>query len=378
MGLLMTIPLFKPKFRTLDCMERMSAVLNSGWTGYGEECLAFEKEWRTYTNFPNAHFINSNTSGLHLALEIFKREFGWPSSAEILTTPLTFIATNHVIVQTGLKPRFVDVDDQLCMDLNSLKSRFSPDCRAVIFVGIGGNNGQLSEISDFCKQNGLMLILDAAHMAGTMEKGYQVGAMADCTVFSFQSVKNLPTADSGMICFRMKYFDEIVRKLSWMGIDKTTFTRARSSGYKWDYEVDSLGYKYHGNAVMAAIGRSALSYLDADNKKRRNLAEVYSGVLRHSENLKIVKQRSGIESSRHLFQILVNEREYLIDALAKRGVGTGVHYKNNLEYKMYSEQFSFAPNAAKLSRKVLSLPLYVDMDPCDAENVGRMINEIIK
>ena len=372
----MTIPLFKPKFRVSDCTERLAAVLDTGWTGYGKECLEFEEEWRNYAKFPNAHFINSNTSGLHLALEIFKREYRWSSSTEILTTPLTFVATNHTILQAGLKPRFVDVDDQLCIDLNALRARLTSACKAIVFVGIGGNVGQFDEIVTFCQKNGLLLILDAAHMAGTKASGDQVGTEADCSVFSFQAVKNLPTADSGMICFKSDYFDEVVRKLSWMGIDKTTFKRSQTDGYRWDYEVNELGYKYHGNSVMAAIGRSALAHLDEDNDQRRYLAEVYSGILSSAGNVEIVEQRSDIESSRHLFQIRVKNREFLIQALASNGIGTGVHYKNNLEYPMYRDQYAFAPNAAKLSREVLSLPLYADMDPVIAHDIGRMIIKI--
>lgn len=373
----MTIPLFKPKFRISDCTERLADVLDTGWTGYGRECLEFEEEWRNYSKFPNAHFINSNTSGLHLALEIFKREYGWSPSTEILTTPLTFVATNHTIIQSGLKPRFVDVDEQLCLDLSAIRARLTKDCKAIVFVGIGGNVGQFFEINTFCKENGLLLILDAAHMAGTNVSGNQIGKEADCSVFSFQAVKNLPTADSGMICFNSDYFDEKVRKLSWMGIDKTTFKRSQTDDYKWDYEVNELGYKYHGNSIMAAIGRSALAYLDEDNDQRRFLAEVYSGILSSVGNLKIVEQRSDIQSSRHLFQIRVKNREFLIQALASKGIGTGVHYKNNLEYPMYRDQYDFAPNSAKLSSEVLSLPLYADLKPDIAHDIGRMIAEIL-
>lgn len=373
----MSIPLFKPKFRVSDCAERIAAVLDSGWTGYGQECLEFEEEWRNYSKLANAHFINSNTSGLHLALEIFKREYNWPSSTEILTTPLTFVATNHTILQAGLRPRFVDVDDQLCMDLNALKKRLTSNCRAVVFVGIGGNVGQFWEISAFCEENGLLLILDAAHMAGTKLNGEQVGKEADCSIFSFQAVKNLPTADSGMICFNSDCFDGVVRKLSWMGIDKTTFKRSQTDGYRWDYEVNELGYKYHGNSVMAAIGRSALSHLDEDNDQRRYLAEVYSEVLCSVGNVEIVEQRSDIVSSRHLFQIRIKNREFVIQALANKGVGTGVHYKNNLEYPMYRDQYTFAPNAAKFSTEVLSLPLYADMGPDVAHDIGQKVAEIV-
>ena len=91
-----------------------------------------------------------------------------------------------------------------------------------------------------------------------------------------------------MICFKSDYFDGVVRKLSWMGIDKTTFKRSQTDGYRWDYEVNELGYKYHGNSVMAAIGRSALSHLDEDNDQRRYLAEVYSEFYAQLQTLRLL------------------------------------------------------------------------------------------
>jgi dTDP-4-amino-4,6-dideoxygalactose transaminase len=105
-------------------------------------------------------------------------------------------------------------------------------------------------------------VLDAAHMSGTRDASARhVGHDADVTVFSFHSVKNLPTADGGMICFAREEDDVRARKLSWLGIDKDTYARTEGSGaYKWRYEVDEVGFKYHGNSLMAAIGLVQLRY----------------------------------------------------------------------------------------------------------------------
>ena len=118
-------------------------------------------------------------------------------------------------------------------------------------------------------------------------------------------------------------------------------------------------------------------HLDEDNDQRRYLAEVYSEVLCSVGNVEIVEQRSDIVSSRHLFQIRIKNREFVIQALANKGVGTGVHYKNNLEYPMYRDQYSFAPNAAKFSTEVLSLPLYADMGTDVAHDIGQKVAEIV-
>jgi len=205
------INVLKPKFRTKEILSEIEECLEKGWTGMGYKTELFEEEWKKYTKLPNAHFISSNTVGLHLALNIFKNKYGWNDGDEIITTPLTFISTNHAIKYENLTPVFADVDEYLCIDIDDFKKKITPKTKALIYVGIGGNCGDLKSIKSLCNKHNIKLILDAAHMAGTFIKETHygtayteehVGQEADVTVFSFQAVKNLPTADSGMICFK--------------------------------------------------------------------------------------------------------------------------------------------------------------------------------
>ncbi len=137
------------------------------------------------------------------------------------------------------------MDEHLCLDPASVLQRITPRTRAVMFVGMGGNVGRYPEVLKLCRERGLTLILDAAHMAGTRYRGTHVGGDADAAVFSFQAVKNLPTADSGMICFAGAADDEMARKLTWLGINKDTYARTISQEvYKWKYDVEYVGYKY--------------------------------------------------------------------------------------------------------------------------------------
>ena len=154
---------------------------------------------------------------------------------------------------------------------------------------MGGNAGKLKEVSYLCQKYNLKLILDAAHMAGTKIKnnfqgvGYSsvhVGNEADVSIFSFQAVKNLPTADGGMICFKNEEDDTKVRKLSWLGINKDTYSRSTKGSYKWKYDVEDIGFKYHGNSIMAAMGLVQLKYLDEDNDYRNYLTSLYKRKLR--------------------------------------------------------------------------------------------------
>ena len=213
---------------------------------------------------------------------------------------------------------FADVDEYLCLDPASVAERIGPRTRAVMFVGLGGNAGRYDDVLAFCRERGLKLILDAAHMAGTWTGGRHVGDDADVSVFSFQAVKNLPTADSGMICFADPSLDAEVRKWTWLGINKDTYTRTLSGGtYKWLYDVEHVGFKYHGNSIMAAMALVGLRYLDQDNARRRIPA---SGTTRASTGpgVERVPMAAGCASSRHLYQVLVDRRDEVMVRLNER------------------------------------------------------------
>ena len=361
------IQLFKPKFRKKEILSEIGECCDLGWTGLGYKTVEFEEQWKKYTDFPYAHFLNSATSGLHLAINILKHVNGWKDKDEIITTPLTFVSTNHPILYENLTPVFCDIDDSLCMDPDDLLNKITRKTKAIIFVGVGGNIGQYNKIKQICDDNDIKLILDAAHMAGTkMTKVFeygtcqsQVGWDADVSVFSFQAVKNLPTADSGMICFNNRDYDSLARKLAWLGIDKDTFSRTNKKGtYKWEYDVNQLGFKYHGNSVIASMAKIGLKYLDEDNKYRRSLAENYDKLLKNNKKIKVVKHNKDILSSRHLYQIRVKNRDKVMEFLNLHNIYPGVHYKSNTLHQVYQNSKNHCPKAHKYNDEIISLPMH--------------------
>ncbi|WP_431821619.1 DegT/DnrJ/EryC1/StrS family aminotransferase [Burkholderia sp. F1] len=370
----MAIQLFVPHFRVDECLEAIRECLEKGWTGLGFKTNQFEDAWKAYTGLQHAHFLSSNTVGLHLAVELFKTKFGWADGDEVITTPLTFVSSNHAILYSNLTPVFADVDDSLCLDPASVEARITDKTRAIIFVGIGGNVGQYARVLKLCRERGIKVILDAAHMSGSRYEGKHVGHDADVTVFSFQAVKNLPTADSGMICFKDAEDDARVRKMSWLGINKDTYARTASQGaYKWMYDVEEVGYKYHGNSIMAAIGLVQLKYLDNDNAYRRQLANWYEELLSGHEKIRLVTISEGCESSRHLFQVRVKNRDELMLALNEHEVYPGVHYRDNTEYRMYASGKGQCPNAHAASNEILSLPMHMRVSRKDVELIAELI-----
>jgi dTDP-4-amino-4,6-dideoxygalactose transaminase len=380
----MSIQLFKPKFRNEEIIEHIQECLDKGWTGLGYKTVEIETEWKKYTGLPNAHFINSNTSGLHLAFKILKDANKWNDGDEVITTPLTFVSSNHGIVYSNLHPVFADVDEYLCLDPESVERRITKKTRAVLFVGIGGNMGQFSKILYLCKKYNLKLILDAAHMSGTwftqtVEGGSSLehaGQGADVSVFSFQAVKNLPTADSGMICFKNEDYDQLARKLSWLGITKDTYQRSNDKGsYKWEYDLVDVGYKYHGNSIMASMALVGLKYLEEDNKVRRDICKMYDAGFSNTEVRVVPHSDETSISSRHLYQIRVQNRNSVMEYLNSNEIYPGVHYIDNTKYKMYDYDKGKCPNAQIASEEVISLPLHTFLTGSD---VKRVIDTVLK
>jgi len=370
----MPIQLFVPSFRIDECLKGIRECLERGWTGLGFKTVEFEDAWKNYCKLPHAHFLSSNTVGLHLALYVFKSRFHWADDDEVITTPLTFVSTNHAILHAGLRPVFADTDEYLCLDPANVETRITSKTRAVMFVGMGGNTGQYYKIVELCRQRGLKLILDAAHMAGTRVGGRQVGPDPDAVVFSFQAVKNLPTADSGMVCFKDPEDDARARKLTWLGITKDTYARTAAQGaYKWMYDVEEVGFKYHGNSIMAAMGLVQLKWLDPDNSYRRQLAEWYRSRLSGHDSVRVVAVAPGCESATHLFQVRVQGRDAVMLALNGHQVYPGVHYRDNTEYRMYSYAAGSCPNAARASGEVISLPLHMNLTHNDVNMISDLL-----
>lgn len=374
------IQVLKPKFHVEQCLAQVRECLEKGWTGSGFKTTEFEREWKKYTGHENACYLNSNTSGLHLAVNLLKRRYGWQDGDEIISSPITFISTNHAISYEALRPCFADVDEYLCLDPEDVEKKINEKTRAVIFVGYGGRVGQLEKILEICRCRGLRLILDAAHMSGTRVNGVFPGTWTgvDVTVYSYQAVKNLPTGDSGMICFADAALDAECRKMSWMGINKDTYARSGEQGsYKWNYDVEALGFKYNGNAIMAAIALAQLPYLDEENAYRRVLVRRYSERLSGNPHIKIIGAPYAEECSYHIFEIMVPDREALLAKLAEQEVYCGVHYRDNTEYSMYAYGQGSCPHAHEASKHILTLPLhlYLTVEDVDwiAETVSRAV-----
>lgn len=376
----MSIQVLKPKFHVEECLDAVRECLEKGWTGMGFKTVEFEEEWKKYTGHKYAYYLNSNTVGLHLAVKILKMNNGWQDGDEIITTPITFVSTNLAIEYENMKPVFADVDEYLCIDPKDAEKKITEKTRAIIFVGYGGRVGQLEKIIDLCKKHSLKLILDAAHMSGTRINGVFPGTLdgVDVTVYSFQAVKNLATGDSGMICWADEKSAELTRMLAWCGINKDTYARSNKGTYAWKYDVDYIGYKYNGNAIMGAIGLVQLKYLDEENARRREIVKMYNEGFKNNPKIKIVPANYADECAYHLYELIVPDREDLLNKLAEKGINCGVHYRDNTEYSVFAFGQGTCPNAHEVSQHLITMPLHMWLTDEDVKSIIDGVNEFVK
>ncbi|MEM8524509.1 MAG: DegT/DnrJ/EryC1/StrS family aminotransferase [Bacteroidota bacterium] len=351
----MSIQVFKPHIRP-SSMAAVTEVLQSGWIGLGPKTKQFEDDFLTYLECAQSHHavgLNSNTAGLHIALDLLGVEAG----DEVCTVALTFVSTNHVILYKNAKPVFVDVDKTGNMCPQDLARKITEKTKAIIVVHLSGYTAQMEQINALAAKHNVAVIEDCAHATGAYyPDGKRVGNSNNICVFSFQAVKNLPIGDGGMLVTSNRAFYEKAKKLRWLGIDKDTYKRSKGA-YSWEYTVANVGYKYHMTDINAAIGIEQLKYLEEDNQKRAKIAHQYRNQLENTAGVELYPYRDIERSSFHFYPILVENREALIEHFRAHEVYVGVHYKRNDRYETY-EQVDL-PCTDYIDKRTLTLPIHV-------------------
>jgi len=381
------IQVFRPKYEVEECLAELRKVLESGWTGTGPQCAAFEKSWCEYTGAGDALFLNSATAGLHLALETL------PSGYSVLTTPITFVSTNAAILYAKQHPVFLDINpDTMAIDLACLKSALQKrhslgDAHAVTWVHYAGNvSPEFDEAVKLCQDHGVTVVEDCAHAAGAFYPGgwQRVGSRPDTiSVFSFQAVKNLPTMDAGLISVGEMADKDLVRRLSWLGIDKSTYARtgdtAGSELYKWRYTVDRLGWKYNGNDVAAAIANVQLRYLDRDNAYRRQIYQWYKSAFAGQTRVRLHQHGPG--SSVHLNAVRVDaaKRDLVMAQMRFKGFAPGMHYLPNHEFPAFASwPTPPLPETQRAAQELVTLPTHLLLTKKDVDAIAEVVLEASK
>ncbi|AKG91243.1 putative pyridoxal phosphate-dependent protein [Geoglobus ahangari] len=377
--MVMNIPFARP-YITQEEIRAVTEVLKSGWLSMGEKTVMFERAFAEYIGSKYAVATNSCTSALFLSLKVL----GIGRGDEVILPTFTFTATANTVVHCGAKPVFVDIDEKTYnIDPDSVEERITDNTKAIIVVHYAGQPADMRKIMKIAKTYGLKVIEDAAHAAGAKyENGKKVGALGNLTCFSFYATKPMTTGEGGMITLDDGYLADKLRILRLHGISKDAWKRYLENN-SWYYEVIEAGYKCNPTDLASAIGLEQLRKLDWMNTRRKKIAEYYN---EHLNDLDIILPyvRPKIESAYHLYPIRLVKynRDKFINEMAKRGVGTSVHFMPLHLTRFYRKMFKYKkgdfPVAERVFRSIVSLPIYPQLTERHLEYVVRCVKEILK
>jgi perosamine synthetase len=331
------IPIYRPYYDERE-EAAVAEVLRSGWIGLGPKTEEFELRFSELVGARYAVAMNSATAALHVALKLL--DVG--PDDEVIAPTLTFVATAMVARLEGAKPVLCDVDQaSLCLDPRDASRRRTSRTRAVIPVLYGGR-----VVDD--PSLGVPAIYDCAHAVGS---NFDAGGKLCC--WSFHAVKNVSTGEGGMLTTDDEELYRRACRLRWLGIDKSTWHDVGRS-YKWEYQIEEVGFKYHLNDIAAALGIVQLEKLDEMQAIRHRLVRQYLEELSDVPGIDLPAYDP--DSSWHLFVIRTPHRNELSLYLEERGISTTVHYKPIHLYPMFHE--ASLPVAEAEWVRLLSLPLF--------------------
>ena len=398
------IPFSPPDITELEINEVID-TLKSGWITTGPKTKKFEMEIAKYCNVEKAICLNSGTAGLELILRLF--EIG--PGDEVITTPYTFAATSNVILHTGAKPVFVDIEkDKFNIDPDKINNAITKKTKCVIPVDFGGLPCDYDEIKEVLNENKFkykpqkgtlqkltdrpIILSDAAHSFGALYKGRKIGGEADFSVFSFHAVKNLTTAEGGAITFNSfkgHSSDEIYKKLhlfSLHGQSKDAFSKIKAGG--WKYSIELPGYKYNMTDILASIGLAQLKRYDREIlPKRKHICEVYKNELYSNERFILPHFKEiNKESSYHIFALRIKGvdesiRDKIIYEMSNKNIALNVHFIPVVMHPAYIKlgyKIEDYLNTYNMYRNEISLPVYSTLNEENAVLICNELKELIK
>ncbi len=362
----MKVPFFRLRLTDVEKKE-VNDTLTKGWVTSGPKVRLFEGKICRLAGAKYAAAVASGTAGLHLALESLNLHPG----DEIITTPFTMVATIEAILYAGATPVFADIDPvTLNIDTSSVEKKITDRTRAVVSVDIAGCPCDYTKLTRLSRQYKVDLVDDAAHSLGAKFKNKPVGSLADATVFSFYSTKNITTGEGGMVVSDSKRRIDKIKNLSLHGMTSSGWKRYAGGG--WKYDITELGYKYNMSDLSAALGLGQLKRFKEMQKKRRQLAERYCENLKClDEYIELPYRGADMTHAWHLFiiQLKLNrwrlKRDRVINELEKRGVGCGVHFIPVYHFSYFKKTMPYKPSdfpaCENAYKRIISLPLYPDL-----------------
>jgi len=355
------VPFYRHDLGALE-VEAIAEVLRGPILTTGDTVSAFEREFASYLGRRHALGVTSCTGAMHMALIAL----GIGPGDEVITTPMTFIATAAAILEAGATPVFVDVEaDTGNIDANLIEAAITSRTKAILPVHLYGLLCDMRALRAIADRHGLAIIEDAAHCVEGIRDGIRPGGLSNAACFSFYATKNLTCGEGGALTTDDPDLLESLRLLRLHGMTKSAADRHREGYQHWDMKV--LGWKYNMDNIQAAMLLPQLRRLEVKLAERERLARLYGERLGRLNWLQIPTLPPNTVHARHLFPVWVEAqlRDQMIQGLHERGIQTVVNYRaihltSYLQGKLGYKEGDF-PIAESIGARTLSLPYYPGM-----------------
>ena len=357
--------------------------LKSDWITTGPKMRLFEENFSKFIGSKYAVAVNSGTAALHVSTSSIKINPG----DEVITTPLTFVASANCIVYRGGTPILADIKkDTYNIDPEQIKKKITSKTKAIIPVHFAGQPCEMDEICEIAEEHNLFIIEDAAHAVDAEYKGKKIGNISDLTAFSFHPVKNMTTAEGGMVTTNDDDLYEKLLMFRTHGITKDAAKRfGKSGGYYYDMQY--LGFRYNLSELHASLGIHQLKKLNAFQKRRKEIIEIYNRELSNIDGVITPYVRGYVKHSWHLYVLQLEieklkvDRDYIFQALREENIGVSVHYIPVHYHSFYQNKFNLnkgiLPNVEWLFPRLLTIPLFPKMSENDVYDVINALEKVL-
>ncbi len=346
--------------------KAVSEVLNSKQLTQGKRSLLFEEALCEFLGVKHALVFNSATSAL---LTLYRNFSDFSADCnEIITTPISFVATANMLLESGYKPVFAEIKNDGNIDELALEKLINEKTKAIVSVDYAGKSVEIGSIQKLCKRHSLSFLSDSSHALGSEYQNKKVGGFALASVFSFHAIKPITTAEGGAV---VTNDNELYEKMKWFrshGMIKKDF---------FEGEVKSIGHNFRLNEIQSALGLSQLKKAPLLMQKREEIALVYDRIFKDNPYFTPLHPLLKDKSSNHLYPILMRQKFFtckklILENLHKRGILVQVHYKPIYQYQLYQQLFNTAPlkNAEDFYRAEISLPCHANLDLESAQTIA--------
>ncbi len=341
-------------------------VLNSKQLTQGKRSLLFEEALCEFLGVKHALVFNSATSALLTLYRNFS-EFSADCN-EIITTPISFVATANMLLESGYKPVFAGIKNDGNIDELALEKLINEKTKAIVSVDYAGKSVEIESIQKLCKKYSLSFLSDSSHALGSEYQNQKVGSFALASVFSFHAIKPITTAEGGAVVTNDSKLYEKMKLFRSHGMLKKDF---------FEGEVKSLGHNFRLNEIQSTLGLSQLKKAPLLMQKREEIALVYDRIFKDNPYFTPLHPLLKDKSSNHLYPILMRQKFFackklILENLHKRGILAQVHYKPIYQYQLYQQLFNTAPlkSAEVFYRAEISLPCHANLDLESAQTIA--------